>query len=936
MPPILYLIDGHALAYRTFFAISASTSERLQTHAGEPTAGIYGFASVLMRLLEVEKPEYLAVAFDSGHSFRDVVFPAYKATRAKMPDDLRSQVERIRQMVDAFHIPRLELENYEADDVLGSIARQAVAKGFGVKIITGDRDLLQLVDDRILVNLPGKSLSEARDYNAADVMAYLGVRPDQVVDYKALVGDKSDNIPGVMGIGEKTAQTLLATYSTLDEIYAHLEDLKKGERAKLEAGRDSAYLSQKLATILTDLQISLDLERAKVSLADVSEVESLFLDLEFRTLLLNLRKLSAKSIAQPPAPNEQLRLFGEPVTQIGEAPIAPVIPRYELTVHIVDTPAALQDLTRALADANVISFDTETTSTDRMRSQLVGISLAVREGEGYYIPVGHVTGEPQLPIVQVIAALRPAMTDPSKQKVGQNLKFDSMVLERYKLHVAPLTFDTMIAAWLINPASHSVGLKEMAGSYLNASMTHIEELIGRGKTQITMAEVPVAQAAPYAAADAEIALRLMPILQQEMDEKGALRIFHEVEMPLIDVLADMERNGITLNAQILHDMSQEAALRLAKMEDELYALVGYSFNLNSTQQLSKALFETLHLAPPDRRKKTASGHFSTSADVLDEMRGQHPAIDRILEYRELSKLKSTYLDSLPLEVNPDSGRIHTSFSQTGSVTGRLASSDPNLQNIPTRSEYGRLVRGGFTAAEGYQLISVDYSQVELRILAHISGDEAMLDAFRQGQDIHATTAAAIFGVPLASVSKDMRRKAKSINFGLVYGMSAFGLSRTTGLTLGESENFVKAYFKQFPRVKEYLDGMRRTAALQGYVETLLGRRRYFPNLSGQANVNMRNREEREAINAPIQGTAADIMKLAMIALEPALKAADCPARLLLQVHDELVLEAPDAKVKSAARLVQNVMEKAYTLSIPLETEARCGKTWGAMEVMKND
>jgi len=930
MPPILYLIDGHALAYRTYFALTTSAGERLQTSSGEPTAGVYGFASVLMRLLENDKPEYLAVAFDGGHSFRDQVYKEYKATRAKMPDDLRSQMVHIRRLIDAFHIPRLELEGYEADDILGSIALQAVDKGLGVKIITGDRDLLQLVDDRVIVNLAGNKLSEAKDYTAKDVFDYLGVRPDQVVDYKALVGDHSDNIPGVSGIGEKTATNLLASYSTLDGVYDHLEDLSKGVRSKLESGRDSAYLSQKLATILTNLEVSLNLEDARVDLSNISSVEALFRELEFRTLITRLRTVTAQPAPASARVGEQLSLFGKEVTRVG------VMPTYQLNVKVVNTPESLLELVAELSAAQTISLDTETTSTDQLRSKLVGISLAVREGEGYYIPVGHITGEPQLPLDKVVAALQPSLVDPNKAKVGQNLKFDSMVLERYHLKPVPITFDTLLAEWLVNPASRNLGLKDMAGHYLDASMTHIEELIGRGKNQHTMAEVPVSEAAPYAAADAEVVLRLMPILQAEMEKVGATRLFNEIEMPLIEVLASMEREGIALNAPLLQEMSKDLAKRMAEMEDNIYKQTGYSFNINSTQQLSKALFETLHLEPPDRRKKTASGHYSTSADVLEELRGQHPVVDLILEYRELAKLKSTYLDALPLEINPETGRVHTSFSQTGSVTGRLASSEPNLQNIPTRSELGRLVRNGFVASEGNLLLSVDYSQIELRILAHMSGDEAMLEAFRQGHDIHAATAAAIYGVPLQSVTKDMRRNGKTINFGLVYGMSPFGLSRSTNLTLAEAENFVKAYFQQFPGVKRYLDGMRRTAAQQGYVETLLGRRRYFPNLSAQANINIRNREEREAINAPIQGTAADIMKLAMIKLPPVLIREDCKARLLLQVHDELVLEVASEEIKPAARLVRKVMEEAYPLSIPLETEARSGTTWGNLVVMQDE
>jgi DNA polymerase-1 len=607
-------------------------------------------------------------------------------------------------------------------------------------------------------------------------------------------------------------------------------------------------------------------------------------------------------------------------------------PPVEMEVRLVDTPDGLKTLRNRLEAAPLFALDTETTSTDSLRAELVGISVAVQPAEGYYIPVGHRSGEKQLPLQQVLDALRPAFSNPAIKKIGHNLKYDGVVLAHHGLPVNPYSFDTMIAEWLLDPSSHALGLKDMAESYLKVGMTHIEELIGKGKAQISMAEVPAATVAPYAAADAEVTLRLYEILQKRLEEKNALKLFNEIEMPLLPVLAEMEMTGVALDVPFFNRMSIELSQRLAELEKQIIAAVGYSFNLNSTQQLSKVLFETLKLEPPDRRKKTASGHFSTSADVLEELSGQHPVVDWILEYRELAKLKSTYVDALPQEINPQTGRVHTSFSQTGSVTGRLASSNPNLQNIPTRTELGRRVRQGFIAGPGLVLLSVDYSQIELRIVASMSVDEAMLDAFRGGQDIHAATAAAIYNLPLDQVTKDQRRHSKAINFGLIYGMSAFGLTRTTDLTLGEAEEFVKAYFKQFPGVKKYLDGMRQLAARQGFVETLLGRRRYFPNLrNSQINPNIRNREEREAINAPIQGTAADIIKLAMIQLPSALAREKLKARLLLQVHDELVLECPREELPAATMTVQQVMENAYKLTIPLLTDARWGENWGNLQ-----
>lgn len=937
MPPILYLLDGHALAYRAYFALTRGGSGGFTTSQGEPTAGVFGFTSILLRLLEQERPEYLAVTFDTGKTFRDALFPEYKATRAKMPEDLRPQIGRIRQLVDAFNIPRLEIEGYEADDVLGSVAKKMAAEGFGVKIITGDRDLLQLVTERILVNLPGKNLAEARDYFPKDVEEYLGVRPDQVVDYKALVGDKSDNIPGVMGVGEKTAVGLLKTYDTLENIYAHLPEISEATRKKLAAGQADAELSRQLATIVTDLDIPLDLEKAKTAHFDPASVEAIFRELEFRSLLTRLQALYPLYDKPQRGAAQQLTLFTTEAPAPRQSSAGDIAPpaNQEIAWEVIDSSAALQTLVEKLESADVISIDTETTSTDQMRADLVGISLAISAERGYYIPVGHQAdmGQ-QLPMKEVMAALQKPLTDPHRAKIGHNLKYDIIMLARHGLRVTPLSFDTMIAEWLINPTSRNLGLKNLAWVRLNLQMTNIEELIGSGKNQRTMAQVPIETAAAYAAADAVAVLRLKPILEEQLKTNQAWQLFETIEMPLIPVLAEMEMAGIALDLPFLSRMAGELNRRISEIEQQIFSAIGMPFNLNSTQQLSQALFDRLKLSPPDRTQRTESGHYSTSAAVLEALRGQHPVVDLILEYRELAKLKSTYVDALPQQVNPHTGRVHTSYNQTGSVTGRLASSDPNLQNIPIRSELGRQVRQAFIAQQGWSLLSVDYSQVELRIVAHMADDPAMLTAFREEQDIHTATAGAIFKVPQNEVSKEMRRHAKAINFGLIYGMSAFGLTRSSELTLAEAEDFVEAYFQQFPGVKQYLDNIRRQASRQGYVETLLGRRRYFPNLKTQGNPSMRNREEREAINAPIQGSAADIMKIAMLKVPPAIEKAGLAGRILLQVHDELVLECPNDELKVTARLVCQMMEEAYNLNAPLQTEARFGRNWGEMTVLK--
>ncbi|MGW8143526.1 MAG: DNA polymerase I [Anaerolineales bacterium] len=928
MPHTIFLLDGHALAYRTYFALTrgGSGGQRWVTKDGEPTAGIYGFASVLLRIFEQEQPEYLMVAFDTGKTFRDELYKEYKGTREKMPDDLATQMVRVRQLVDAFNIPRLEAEGFEADDVLGSAAAKAVEAGLGVKIITGDKDLLQLVNERVMVSLPGRSLSDAKDYLKDDVIEFIGVRPDQIVDFKALVGDKSDNIPGVRGIGEKTAINLLGEYETLEGIYANLEELPASVRNKLEEGRDDALMSQNLARIITDLDIPLDLDRARADHFDPKAVEDLFRTLEFRSLFNRLEKLIGSMGATSPSKGAQLTfLEGSKETQESTQG------EFAVETIVVDSKEKLDKLVAELNRAEQISFDTETTSTDQMQADLVGISLAVNPDRGYYLPVGHLlNGDKQLPKSEIIEALREPFENPKIPKVGHNIKYDAVLLVRNGLRAKPLSFDTMIAEWLTNPTSRNLGLKNLAWVRLDVQMTEIEELIGKGRNQRTMAEVSIEKAAEYAAADAVIPLQLKTELEVELAEKQAQKLFNDIEMPLVQILADMEMAGIKLDVEFLAEMSENLSQKIGSIKTQIFESVGEEFNLNSPQQLSEALFDRLQLTPPNRTQKTSSGFYSTAAGTLEAMKGDHPVVDWVLEYRELSKLQSTYVDALPQQVNPHTGRVHTSYNQAGSVTGRIASSDPNLQNIPIRTELGRQVRQAFIAEPGKVLLSVDYSQVELRIVAHMSDDKTMLEAFRSGQDIHAATAAAVFGVPIEEVTKEQRSRAKGVNFGLIYGMSAFGLSRYTDITLAEAEDFVNAYFEQFPGVKSYLDRMKKQAAEQEYVETLLGRRRYFPGLRTQSNRNIRNREEREAINSPIQGTAADIMKIAMLRVPDALLNAGLSGKMLLQVHDELVLECPEEEIQKTADLVSKVMQEAYPLKIPLQTDARFGPNWNEM------
>jgi DNA polymerase-1 len=765
--PRLFLIDGHALAYRTYFALTgAGGGSRFATKSGEPTAGVYGFTSVLLRLLEVEQPEYLAVSFDTGKTFRDDLYPEYKATREKMPEDLRVQLKRIRQLVQAFGIPIFEKEGYEADDVLGAIAGKAVEQGAQAIILTGDRDLLQLSTEHITIRLAGQKLSEAIDYGPKEVRQKFGINPKQIVDYKAIVGDASDNIPGVRGVGKKTAENLLNQFESLEEIYENIEEIPSRFQNKMVEGREDAFLSRELAEIVTDIPMEFDLEACKAQDYDRENIVTLFRELEFRTLLDRIPGYEVDTAGA------QLKLFkGSAKTKVEDDAV---------DVVISDTEG-LERFLNKVKDASVLAFDVETTSTDAVTADLVGISLAMSPTEGFYIPVGHnplIAGSDQLDLKIVMEALENPLTDKKIPKIGHNLKYDYILLARNGVRATPMTFDTMIAEWLSDPGSRNLGLKNLAWVRLGVEMTEIEALIGKGKNQRSMADVSVSEVTPYAGADARLCISLMAELEEELKEKQLFDLFQDLEMPLLPILAEMEMAGIQLDTKFLQTFSAELSERLKGNEDSIFAMVGHPFNINSTQQLSKVLFEELALTPPDRTRKTASGHYSTAAAVLENLRQSHEIIPLILEQRELGKLKSTYADALQNQVNPDTGRVHTSYNQTGSVTGRIASSDPNLQNIPIRTELGRRVRRAFTAGR----------QIELRIVAHMAEDKAMLDAFLDDQDIHTTTAAAIYRTAPEKVSADMRRQAKAVNFGLIYGMSPFGLTRTTDLTLAEAED----------------------------------------------------------------------------------------------------------------------------------------------------
>ncbi len=911
----LVLIDGHSLAYRAFYALPPD----MATSKGELTNAVYGFTSMLLNIIRDHKPTHMAVAFDVGRSFRHDKFEEYKATRERIPDELSIQIDRIQELIDAFRIPVFTKEGYEADDVLATLAHQAEAQGAFSLITTGDRDLVQVVDEMIWVLTSGRKFSDVIIYTPDKVRERYGLEPRQIVDFKALVGDKSDNIPGVRGIGEKTAVKLLQQWGDLDTIYAHIDEITPTRvRNALIKGREDAYLSRALAQIVDVPGIELDLKACEFGDYDRQRVLKLFTELEFRTLIPRLPEPKGHGV-------QQLGLFGEE-DAAGES-TAPH------GYRAVTTRDDLDDVLPHLQQAQPLAFDVETTGIDEHRAGLVGLALGWDEGPdaNIYIPVTHRDGQ-QLTLETLQQTIGPILADPTIDKLAHNAKYDLIVCRRHGLPVEGRFIDTMIGEFLLDPGSRSLGLKALAIKYLGVEMTPIADLIGKGRNQTTMDTVSIDRVTDYAAADVDMTRRIWAKIEPQLQETGLIKLFWDLEMPLIPVLADMEMHGVLVDADYLHAMSKELRQRLQELAGQIYDYVGYEFNLNSTQQLSDALFGTLGL-PTQGLKKTKSGHYSTAASVLESLRGQHPVIDLLLEYRQLTKLVTTYIDALPKLINPETGRIHTSFDQTGAETGRISSNNPNLQNIPIRSEIGRLIRKAFIAPPDHYLLAVDYSQVELRILAHISGDERMLEAFAQGLDIHAHTASLVFGVPIDEVTPQQRAVAKMMNFATSYGVSAYGLSTRTGLTMDEARQFMATYFATYPGVRRYLDETIRKAREQGYVETLLGRRRYFPILKAgvRASQQARAAAERAAINFPIQGTAADILKIALREVHRKLRERGFAARMILQVHDEIVLETPIAEMEQVVPLVVETMENAYELKAPLKAEPEYGPNWYQMK-----
>jgi DNA polymerase-1 len=928
----LFLLDGMALAYRAYFAFIARP---LINSKGENTSAIYGFVNTLMKILDDEQPEHIAVAFDTRQpTFRHKMYKEYKATRQKMPEDMSAQMDKLKEVVEAFNVPILEVPGYEADDIMGTLAKRAEREGMETFLITGDKDFMQLISPLVKMYKPGKLGTDWEVIDNRNVTEKFGVTPDRVIDVLALTGDKSDNVPGVPGIGEKTAIPLVQKFGHLENILRNLDKIpQEGLRSKLHLHKDKAKLSKELVTIDTNVPVTIDLYQLKASRKDTARLMRLFSELEFKTLL---RKLSEESVTiekQPTFDVEELE-FTDIRSDTHE-------------YHIVRTEKELAALAKRLKKAKTIVIDTETTSQNPLAAELIGISLATRPKESWYLPVVEdgstkrrvnsdeptdlfssppsktadpLTRREGLPAGRVLHRLSPILSDETKLLVGQNIKYDMLVLRSRGIPLLGRKFDTMIAHYVLRPDGQH-NLDAIAAEHLNYRTITYDELVGKEKTDIR--EVPLDRIAEYSAEDADVTFRLYETLKDALEQQQQLKLCEEIEFPLVDVLTEMELDGVKLDTNVLAKMSAELEGTLDSLVREIKTLAGEDFNVNSTQQLAKILFESLKLRTV---RKTKTG-FSTDVGVLEELRHEHPIIEKLLEYRQLQKLKSTYVDALPTLIHASTGRVHTSFNQTIAVTGRLSSSDPNLQNIPIRTELGRSIRKAFIPGEhGWLIMSADYSQIELRIMAHVSGDEELRDAFIRGEDVHATTAAKVFGVKLKDVTKDMRRKAKEVNFGIMYGIGPFGLSTRLDISQSEAKEIIKTYFSRFPKVNQYIADTIAKARQDGYVTTLRGRRRYLPDVNSR-NQNIRSNAERQAINMPIQGTAADMIKVAMITIHRRLRENGTRGKMLLQVHDELVFEVEKDDERRLREIVSKEMTSALPLSVPIEVEIGVGRNW---------
>ncbi|AIM24216.1 DNA polymerase I [Serratia sp. TSA_130.2] len=920
----LILVDGSSYLYRAYHAFPPLTNS-----AGEPTGAMYGVLNMLRSLLLQYQPSHVAVVFDAkGKTFRDDLFAEYKSHRPPMPDDLRAQIEPLHNMVKAMGLPLLVTPGVEADDVIGTLALEAEKAGHAVLISTGDKDMAQLVTPNVtLINTMNNTI-----LGPQEVCDKYGIPPELIIDFLALMGDSSDNIPGVPGVGEKTAQALLQGIGGLDALYGNLENIAtlsfrgaKTMAAKLEQNKEVAYLSYKLATIKTDVELDLTCADLTVSAPDVDTLQQLFKQYEFKRWLADVEAgvwlENKKGAGAKAAGTAKPAVAAEAPKALAEAKLS-----QDGYVTILDE-ATFTDWLARLKKADVFAFDTETDGLDTLTANLIGLSFAIAPGEAAYLPVAHdyLDAPAQLDRAYVLEALKPLLEDEKALKVGQNLKFDMSLLARYGIEMRGIAYDTMLESYVLDSVGGRHDMDSLADRYLGHKTITFEEIAGKGKNQLTFNQIALEQAAPYAAEDADVTLQLHLAMWPQLKQSAELlTVFNEIEMPLLPVLSHIERTGVLIDPAILSAHSQELAKRLAELEAQAHELAEEPFNLASTKQLQAILYEKQKLPV---LKKTPGGAPSTNEEVLAELALDYPLPKVILEYRGLAKLKTTYTDKLPLMINPVSGRVHTSYHQAVTATGRLSSSDPNLQNIPVRNEEGRRIRQAFIAPEGYRIVAADYSQIELRIMAHLSQDEGLLKAFAEGKDIHRATASEVFGVPLDKVTGEQRRSAKAINFGLIYGMSAFGLARQLGIPRGEAQRYMDLYFERYPGVLDYMERTRQQASEQGYVSTLDGRRLYLPDVRS-SNAMRRKAAERAAINAPMQGTAADIIKRAMIEVDAWLQGQEKPlVRAIMQVHDELVFEVHESVIDEASQRIRQLMEGSMTLAVPLKVDVGVGMNW---------
>lgn len=913
----LFLIDAYALIYRSYYALIRAP--RINSK-GLNTSAVMGFCNTLNEVLQKEKPTHIAVAFDHGRTFRHEAFPPYKAQREETPEDIRIAIPYIKRILEAYRIPILQVDGFEADDIIGTVAGEGERKGMEVYMLTPDKDYAQLVTEHIRMYRPRHG-GGYEVMGPAEVCAKYGIaNTAQVIDLLGLMGDASDNFPGCPGVGEKTAAKLINQFGDIDTLLANTSEVRGKLREKVEKAADDIRMSRFLATIRTDVPMTVTIAEMAMQAPDEDKLAEIFEELEFKAFadrILNKPKQVQKKA------NKELDLFAE-FTSGGEESVKnedkSSFNSDKVNYVLVDNEEDMRNLCGRLANAEEFAFDTETTSTAAIDAELVGLSFAITEKEAYYVPVPPTRPEAE----KVVGLFREAYESAHPVKVAQNAKYDITVLRHYGIEVKGELWDTMVAHYLINPELRH-NMDYMAETLLNYRTIHIEELIGpRGRGQKSMRDVAVHLVKDYAAEDADITLRLKHTLEPMLEEKGATRLFKEVEMPLVPVLAEMEMSGMTLDTRALAEVSRLLTERARKTEREIYELAGEEFNIASPRQVGDILFGKLQIV--EKPKKTKTGQYVTSEEVLQQLRGHNPIVGKILDHRGLKKLLGTYVEALPKLINPRTGHIHTSFNQCVTATGRLSSSDPNLQNIPIRTEDGKEIRRCFIPEPGELFFSADYSQVELRIMASLSGDENMIEAFVSGQDIHAATSARIYHKPIDEVTKDERRKAKSANFGIIYGISVFGLSQGLDIDRREAKELIDGYFRTFPKVMDFIDNAKRTAAERGYAETLMGRRRYLPDITSR-NSTVRSFAERNAVNAPIQGTAADIMKVAMIRIHNRLKQEGMHAKMILQVHDELNFSVPVEEKEQVQRIVIEEMQGAANLAVPLVADCGWGANW---------